>query len=297
MFGLGVAFAASQSREPSDAAGRAGASVRTSGTPDGSPTAMANAPASGQPSAAPATNTPDQGCPTTEGVIVTCAANPYDDTEVAGVAIGPHPDMRRYLFEGELSELATPPAYDPTHSTYHCLDWADWIQQNRLYAPWAILVLLAPSGSSATARLVDLKVQILSKRRMGATTEIGCGNFDFGLGPGPGATVDLRTGKATARAKDSSPDTPMPPASLAFDANSRTIVIDVSGGDQGFAYEGILTVSLVVDGVRRDIVLGSTTAPYRWVADGRGSPGVGAWDWNPTTKRWTTELSRELPVQ
>lgn len=232
-----------------------------------------------------------------EGSQACVTLEPQKYEQYAGATFGPLPDAKAYRYPGKLSSLPAPPDYTANDYWNHCEQWTDWIKQNKLHGPGALIVT-AQTGEGETLSVVGVSVKLLRVEQPKEVTEIACGHGGGSLVPGSFIRVDTRTGNVkAAQGSDTNLSekhvyAPMPPASISLTgADSETVQISMKGDPKKF-YEGIVTVTLMVNGQERVVVWGSTESPFRWVPAGALSPGPDSWAWNPRTHEWAKDFDQ-----
>src|SRR5262249_51958491 len=82
---------------------------------------------------------------------------------------------------------------------------------------------------------------------------------------------------------------PMPPASVGADPRHATLRIHVRS-EAGQLYTGRLVVTVSVNGIGRNLAVGSSAAPLRWVGiDARFDPTAHFYDWDIERGRWALD--------
>lgn len=225
--------------------------------------------------------------------------DPYRGTTFGNALFSRSPEADSYVFLGAQEDLPQPPDYDTTDWTNHCSTWADWAQEQGLYAADNELLVSAQTGPASTLSIIEVTAQVIAATKPGKATIVTCAHgHGNGLYPGNRIVVNTVDRKTTAAKGSDNPNDPggeplpMPPASINLagqDSTSATIQLK---GQEGYAYTGIVTAKLIVDGQPKKVQFGSKERPYRWIS--RELVSQNGIDWNPLTQRWSSNIYQEL---
>lgn len=199
----------------------------------------------------------------------------------------------KYAYFGDMADLSDPPIDDPTDG-HHCAQILDWsLSESNVYSPGSLIGAVQASGDS-TAAVVGAEVRVLKKEpyEAAALKELTC---QYHAGDVYGATIFLDPDSGTARylpedADNVSDTRPMPPAAYKVTGGEGygELAIEL-GGDEGFIYEGIISVHLRLDGIEKVRTVGTRERPFKWVhADWGDAESFG---WNGRTSRWERIVS------
>jgi hypothetical protein len=202
-------------------------------------------------------------------------------------------------FDGDVEQLA-PPRNGQTRVSL-CNRWDDWLTDTPdLYLVGPKFSVTLTGNSSATAVITDVAADLYQRRPMKPDGTLvkceymgGDANYYYVI-------VNTITGKTSfVESEDGHPATdikpvPMPPGLITLNRSGYTSAEIFLDSKIGQMYEGSLRVTVMINGKKRTISIGSPDNPLRWatppsVEQGPQLPSyVG---WNGKSRRWTTNYS------
>jgi hypothetical protein len=199
-----------------------------------------------------------------------------------------------WAFDGPPSALPQAPDYKAHETRFHCSVWGNWLWENNFYSVSPGGNIYAVSGETDQVAIVDYNALVYSKtaidqRRL---THIAC---NHGGGDTAGYFLDYDTNTRqsliTENIEGASPR-PMPPASINLTGPEYYGIALRVKSSSDYLYTGQLIVTVVINGKREQLAIGSSEHPYRWLGgeiDDMQVPDT-LWDWNPVTHRWVQGL-------
>jgi hypothetical protein len=224
------------------------------------------------------------------GNTVDCSSLP---DQIGRVEISPNNQVGMFLFEGLPNQLPTPPDYTKDNNFMHCHVWERWLMETQnIYSLMPGGLVSAVGGAADQVSIIDYKVIPYSRRPLGKGpfTSIRCdhgGDANFGYY----LYYDTMKREAHLRSflpsdESEGPPMPMPPASVNLTGPEHAGIYLEITSSPNYLYEGRLVVTVIINGERKDIAVGSPDQPYRWLSNGSDYDPSHEWDWDPRRHKW-----------
>lgn len=198
-----------------------------------------------------------------------------------------------FLFDGSPSDLPTPPSFGKSEANWHCPAWETWLTHSpEVYTVDPSALLSTVSGEGEQVAFIDYKVQLVDRKPLKSESKITYLQCNYGGGGDVGYIAEWNTLQMKATLHDVRTDdgsaAPMPPASLNLNGPQHESVLLNITSQSKYLYSGIMVATVVINGERQDLAIGSPENPLRWVGgkDAWPDSSTPMWDWDPVHRSW-----------
>ncbi|MCZ2857815.1 hypothetical protein [Blastococcus sp. VKM Ac-2987] len=215
----------------------------------------------------------------------------------ANISFTVDPQFGTWFFNGQSSELPSPPQYPPSDVLYHCPDWVDWLAETpQIYAIGGAAYLTMVSGVEDQVTLTDVAVQVYNRQEV-PDSNYALIQCNHGADAGAGLLIEVETATGATTVQEIGAATepmPMPPAVAKLNGLDVEVA-NISIKSDHYLYQASIIVEALINGEPETLTLGTPEAPYRWVG-GDVNLVLGSdvpWDWNINEEEWVEVLNSD----